>query len=101
MISANIALEADESTLDLGVGEIAIVSLTLANRGPVVDGFLLAVRGLDPEWYTLTQERVALFPGDSLLVVVQLHPWVGSTPMAGSYSFEVVATSENSFVDSA
>ncbi len=81
------------------MGEIGVVSLTITNRGPTVDGFVLAVRGLDPAWYTVTQERVALFPGDSLPIIVQLHPWVGATPLAGTHAFEVVAMSEHSSED--
>ncbi|HEY8282787.1 MAG TPA: hypothetical protein VIJ28_00225 [Chloroflexota bacterium] len=69
----------------------AQVSVTIHNRGTVVDQFTLSVEGLDDAWCTVPATPVALFPGAREVVRFTVRP--EATARAGDYPFRVVVTS--------
>ena len=89
-----IGLQLDGNSFSLAPGETAQIALTLTNTGSVVDEFLLSVEGLDPAWYTLSVGQIPLFPDDTGEAVLALHP-PAVRAIAGTYSFRVVATSDD------
>src|SRR5262245_50554672 len=92
-MSAQIGLENEARDISLEVGESAPVTFTITNAGNVVDAFDLSVRDLDPAWYTLTPERVSLFPHAEATVGLVVHPHAQGLAPAGDYTFEIVARS--------
>lgn len=98
---ARVGMEASTKEVDLSAGDKAEIKLTITNGGYVVDAFDVSVRRLDPSWYTLTPERVSLFPHASTTVTLQIKPPAQLSALAGNYEFEVVATSRDSPTDSA
>lgn len=75
-----------------GADPVEIIA-NVRNAGGVVDQFSIEVQNLDPSWYTVLVESVALFPGDSAPIPIRLHPPKGGNTRAGHYTFAVVARS--------
>ena len=48
------------------------ITVTITNTGELIGGYTLRVLGADPSWVRLERERLSLFPGTSLTVLVQL-----------------------------
>src|SRR5687767_3325085 len=65
----------------------------IRNAGDTVDQYSIEVENLDPSWFTITEQSVALFPGDSAPIVLRIHPPKNSQTRAGSYKFVVRARS--------
>jgi hypothetical protein len=65
----------------------------IRNAGDTVDQYSIEVDNLDPSWYTITEQSVALFPGDSAPILLRIHPPKNSQTRAGSYKFVVRARS--------
>jgi hypothetical protein len=65
----------------------------IRNAGETVDQYSIELENLDPSWYTITEQSVALFPGDSAPIVIRIHPPKNSQTRAGSYKFVVRARS--------
>jgi hypothetical protein len=65
----------------------------IRNAGDTVDQYSIEVENLDPSWFTITEQSVALFPGDSAPIVIRIHPPKNSQTRAGSYKFVVRARS--------
>jgi hypothetical protein len=72
----------------------ATARLRLANAGTIVDQYIVRVEGLDPNWWSLSNDRPSLFPGDEVTLSLEVRTPVAQA--AGSYSFRVVATSVSS-----
>ncbi len=99
-MSTRVGLTTDEKLIDMVAGGVGVVQITAVNMGSVVDAFDLQVRGLDPSWYTLTPERVSLFPGAKAAAVLQLRAPATALANAGTYTAEVVATSRDAPTES-
>ena len=76
------------------VGQAVETTLTVQNKGSVVDQVLIEVEGLNPQWYTLSVSSVSLFPGDQDQVTIRLQPPKDPTIKAGDYPFTVKLTSK-------
>jgi hypothetical protein len=94
-MASRILLVPDKTDLQLSAGEADTVRLSITNAGPVVDAFELTISSIDPSWYTLTPTSLSLFPQDEAEATLVLHPPAGAAILAGSYAFEVVATSHD------
>jgi hypothetical protein len=71
------------------------IIVTVQNAGTTVDQYTIEVENLDANWYTITAGKVALFPGDSAPVTIMIHPPKLTGIIAGRYTFEVRAVSDN------
>lgn len=98
-MASRIALTPEQSDLQLASGESLGIVFTVTNAGPVVDAFQLTMQNVDPTWYTLSPAQISLFPGDEADVNVQIHPPVGPSARAGTYAFQLLATSLDSPTD--
>src|SRR4051794_9927491 len=92
---SRILLVPDKTEINLSTGETDTVHLAISNAGPVVDAFELNVVGIDPSWYTFAPTSISLFPQDEAEATLELHPPAAVMILAGSYNFEVVATSHD------
>jgi hypothetical protein len=94
-MAGRIVIESSEKGLNLAGGERGLITLTLTNASNVVDAFDVAINDLDPAWYTLTPNKVSLFPKAKGVTTLQLHPPMSSRHPAGDYPFTVVVTSRD------
>lgn len=69
------------------------IQANIRNAGATVDQYSIEIENLDPTWYTITEQSVALFPGDSAPITIKIHPPKSSNTRAGSYKFIVRARS--------
>ncbi len=69
------------------------ITANIRNAGATVDQYSIELENLDPTWYTITEQSVALFPGDSAPIVIRIHPPKSSNTRAGNYKFIVRARS--------
>lgn len=99
-MSTRVGLTTDAKSVDMVAGGVGVVQITVVNMGRVVDAFDLQLRGLDSSWYTLTPERVSLFPGAKAAAVLQLRAPAASLANAGTYTAEVIATSRDAPTES-
>lgn len=77
-------------------GKQATATLTVANRGRVVDTVDVEITDLPPEWYTVETTQASLLPGAQLDVQIRLHPPRRHDSLAGRYDFTVrVGSREN------
>ncbi|MEO5951406.1 MAG: hypothetical protein ABIQ44_02965 [Chloroflexia bacterium] len=98
-MASRIGLIPEQTDLQLGSGESMGVVFSVTNAGPVVDAFSLAMQNVDPGWYTLSPAQISLFPGDEADVNLQIHPPAGVGALAGTYVFQLLATSIDSPTD--
>src|SRR5207248_7653589 len=77
-----------------GAAPVEIIA-NVRNDTTTVDQYSIEVENLDPTWYTITVQGVALFPGDSAAMPIRLHPPKGSGTRAGNYTFTVRARSHS------
>ncbi len=75
-------------------GKQATATLTVTNRGRVVDTVTVEVTDLPPEWYTIETTQSSLLPGAHLDVQVTLHPPRRHDSLAGHYDFTVRVNSQ-------
>ncbi len=75
-------------------GRQATATLTVTNRGRVVDTVTVEVTDLPPEWYTIETTQSSLLPGAHLDVQVTLHPPRRHDSLAGHYDFTVRVNSQ-------
>lgn len=74
-------------------GKQATATLTVTNRGRVVDTVSVEVTDLPAEWYTVETAQSSLLPGGRLDVRITLHPPRRHDALAGHYDFTVRVTS--------
>ena len=75
-----------------GSAPVEIIA-NIRNAGATVDQYSIELENLDPTWYTITEQSVALFPGDSAPILIRIHPPKSSNTRAGNYKFIVRARS--------
>ncbi|MBE0611025.1 MAG: Ig-like domain repeat protein, partial [Dehalococcoidia bacterium] len=75
-------------------GRQATATITVNNRGRVVDTVSVEVTDLPPEWYTIETSKASLLPGAQLNVQVTLHPPRRHDSLAGHYDFTVRVNSQ-------
>ena len=69
------------------------ITALIRNAGATVDQYSIEMENIDPSWYTITEQSVALFPGDSAPIIIRIHPPKGTGTRAGNYKFIVRARS--------
>ena len=74
-------------------GKQADATITVTNRGRVVDTVSVEITDLPAEWYTIDSAQSSLLPGSHLDVRVALHPPRRHDSLAGHYDFTVKVTS--------
>lgn len=74
-------------------GSPVTATLTVYNRGQVVDGLDLAIAGLPAEWVELGDSSLILLPDGSATVPLSFNPPRVQDAEAGIYDFSVVITS--------
>lgn len=75
-------------------GQTVEATLTVQNKGGIVDQYLIELKGLNATWYTLATSSASLFPGDQDQVVAKLHPPKDPGIKAGDYPFTIKLTSK-------
>ena len=79
-------------------GRGASATLTVHNRGHVVDQIAIAVPDLPADWVRVAQPQMSLLPGGSADVAIVITPPRHSEAVAGNYDFTVTVTSPLSVV---
>ncbi|MFP3853198.1 MAG: hypothetical protein ACLFWD_02770, partial [Anaerolineales bacterium] len=75
----------------VSIGGNLISKIKLRNTGILTDRYSISVNGLDPDWYELEGDTLALAPGASSAVDLKLGPQ--ACQLAASYPFTVEVTS--------
>ncbi len=75
-------------------GRQATATLTVTNRGRVVDTFSIEIPDLPADWYTIESPRASLVPGAHVEVQIALHPPRRHDSLAGRYDFTVRVASQ-------
>ena len=91
-MAPSIRLDGWPAHTDVAPGMRQRLGLSITNSSQIVDQYVLAISGLDEDWYSLTPPSVSLFPGATATAELILHPPAG-VASAGDYPFSVVATS--------
>jgi uncharacterized membrane protein len=80
------------ATVEIAAGGPPVeISAAIRNPNPAITDFSLEVENLDRSWYSLSAPRVAVYPGDSAAIRIQLHPPATGDTRPGEYSFVVRA----------
>ena len=80
------------ATVEIAAGGPPVeISAAIRNPNPSITDFSLEVENLDRSWYSLSAPRVAVYPGDSAAIRIQLHPPATGDTRPGEYSFVVRA----------
>ncbi len=69
------------------------VTASVYNMGSEVDQYSIAIEGLPPEWWSAQVSAVALFPGDSIPLAINIHPPGDGSAQPRRYPFTVRAYS--------
>jgi hypothetical protein len=78
------------STFRFGPGEVSSqATLTVANRSRLIERYQILIRGIDEDWYQLSQSEISLQPDGEVQVQLRLTPRTGAQFPAGDYSFRV------------
>ena len=92
-MAKKILLSFSQYTISLEAGVSLKSTISIINRGSVVDQFSVEVEGLEESWYTLSASSVKLFPGGQESLTLTIHPPRDPSSKAGKYPFSVKATS--------
>ena len=80
-------------------GSTTNASLTVQNRGTVVDELIIQVTGIPADWVRLGKERVSLLPQAQEQIAITFQPPRRSEATAGDHAFAITVTSrEHQFV---
>jgi hypothetical protein len=78
------------STFRFGPGEVtAQATITVTNPSRLIERYQILVRGIEEDWYQLSNAEVSLQPGGNMQVPLRLTPRIGAQFPAGDYSFRV------------
>jgi len=92
-MAKKIILSFSQYTISLEAGANIKSTISIINRGSVVDQFSVEVEGLEESWYTLSASSVKLFPGGQESITLTIHPPKESSSKAGKYPFSIKAAS--------
>lgn len=65
-------VSATPTQLEIEAGQPATLVVSVTNTASTIEAFQVQVFGVDPEWVTVTPDRVSLFPAESELVEVTI-----------------------------
>lgn len=85
-------LESPSEAVEPG-GAPGIATLTVSNRGRIVDDLSVRVAGIPAEWLRLSIERFPLLPGADMTVTLTIQPPRSAEAKSGNYSFSVSVVS--------
>lgn len=74
-------------------GKSISATVSVVNRGHLVDTVQVEVADLPPEWYSIDRPEFSLLPGERADIPLALHPPRTADSLAGEYSFTVTVTS--------
>src|SRR5271157_434643 len=75
-------------------GNVASASVTILNRGTVVDELTLKITGVPLEWIKFSKDRVALLPNAKDQVTILFAPPRRADALAGNYRFTLTVISK-------
>ncbi len=87
-----LALASPAMSIEPGRG--ATATLTIHNRGHVVDQISIAVPDLPADWVRVSQPQMSLLPGGRADVAIVITPPRHAEAIAGHYDFTVTVTSQ-------
>lgn len=80
-------------TQPVAPGGTTTANLTIYNRGPVVDEFVVRVSGVPAEWVQLSKDRVPLLPNAHEQVLVTIQPPRRAEALATEHRFTLTVLS--------
>jgi pSer/pThr/pTyr-binding forkhead associated (FHA) protein/uncharacterized protein YraI len=75
-------------------GNVATATITILNRGTVVDELTLRITGVPLEWIKFSKDRVALLPNAKEQVTILFSPPRRADALAGDYRFTLTVFSK-------
>lgn len=83
----------------LTAGAAGAATVSLHNRGTIVDEFIVSVEGIPAEWVQIARTRISLLPNarDELTIVIK--PVAGPSATAGEHQFTVIVQSRQHGID--
>ncbi len=84
------------SQSDVDPGQSVTSTVTLTNRGSVVEELALSVTDIPPEWVTVTPQSLPLMPNAQATATIAIRPPKSSSAPAADYAFTVNARSVGS-----
>lgn len=84
-----ILVKAENTRIEVEPGARAVLPLEVVNQDDVVDHFVIEVKGLPTEWFTIPSESLYLLPLSRETASVEFHPPLGVAASAGAHAFEV------------
>jgi hypothetical protein len=91
--SSRVRVVLEQNTLTITPGQPAIVKLTLANHGSIVDWFTVIVEGLPPGWVKTPEREIQLNPGAQAPAVLQVIVARVAENRSGEYPVTIRARS--------
>ncbi|MBN1641137.1 MAG: hypothetical protein JXA09_07865 [Anaerolineae bacterium] len=88
-----VVVELAQRTWIVDPGQTIIAELSIANGGPLIDWFEIAVEGVPPWWVELSDDRVELNEKERDTVTLSITPPRESSSAAGVYPFGITVTS--------
>lgn len=88
-----VALALTSPAIPVDPGKTVSATLTVVNRGRLVDTVHITVSDLPADWYSLDRGDLSLLPGERVDIPLALHPPRTADSLAGQYSFTVTVTS--------
>ena len=64
-------VEVSPRRLDAVPGQAQPLSITIANTSEVISGYALRFLGADPDWVTIEDAEISLFPGETRTIVAR------------------------------
>ena len=89
-----ITLDSGQEVRELKAGQVAIIGVTFANRGPLADTLSLAIEGPQAEWVTLPQATVSLAAQQQVSISLVMTIPGGAAGHAGVYMLTLRAFSK-------
>ena len=88
-----IALALTSPAIPVDPGKSVSATVTVVNRGRLVDTVRIEVSDLPADWYSVERVEMSLLPGERADIPLALHPPRNAEALAGEYAFTVTVTS--------
>lgn len=88
-----IALALTSPAIPVDPGKSVSATLSVVNRGRLVDTVHVTVSDLPIEWYSIDRPEFSLLPGERADIPLALHPPRNADSLAGEYAFTVAVAS--------
>ncbi len=84
-----IIVNVENTRIDVVPGGRAVMPLEIVNQDDVVDHFVIEVKGIPQNWFTLPANSVYLLPLNRETASIEFHPPLDVVASAGAHAFEV------------